>query len=141
MQAAQALTGPESRLAKSQQARAEDAKQVMESISRSARDFGSSISDGAEVTEEGMNQLQSAFQQAKGSVGEFFQQQQQLADFQLQQAQQGVQAAQTELQTQLQLAHAGYANRVETAQAELAPQSRRKRKRKSNGRRHNGRNW
>ena len=120
MQAAQALTGPESRLAKSQQARAEDAKQVMESISRSARDFGSSISDGAEVTEEGMNQLQSAFQQAKGSVGEFFQQQQQLADFQLQQAQQGVQAAQTELQTQLQLAQAGYANRVETAQAELA---------------------
>lgn len=120
MTAAEALTGPESRLAKSQQDRANDAKKIMESISRNARDFGSNISDGAEITEEGMNQLQSAFQQAKGAVGEFLQQQQQLADLQLQQAQQGVQAAQTQLQTQLQLDAQGYASRVQTAQDELA---------------------
>ena len=72
------------------------------------------------VTKEETDALKGAFGTAKAQVSEFFQQQQQLAEFQLQQAQQGVQAAQTELQTQLQLAAAGYANRVDTAQAELA---------------------
>jgi len=103
-----------------QKAQAEDVRKVMESISRNATDFGSSISGGAEVTKEGMDSLKSAFGQAKQAVGEFFQQQQELANLQLQQAQAGVQAAQQELQTQLQLSEQGFANRVETAQAELA---------------------
>jgi len=119
-QALEALTGPGGRAAEIQKERAKEAKLIMEALAKNARDFSASISSGVEVTEEGMANLTSAFSQAKQAVGEFFQQQAQLADFQLQQAQQGVQAAQGELQTQLQLAAAGYANRVDTAQAELA---------------------
>lgn len=118
-EAIEALTGPQGRAAQVQKKRAEDAKLIMESLSKNARDFGSSISDGAAVTQEGMSQLKSAFGQAKQAVGEYMQQQAQLADLQLQQAQAGVQAAQNELQTQLQLDAQGYASRVETAQAEL----------------------
>lgn len=68
---------------------------------------------------EGIEALKSAFGQAKAQLGEFFNAQVELANLQAQQAQQGVQQAQNELQIQLQLAQAGYANRVETAQAEL----------------------
>ena len=78
------------------------------------------LSIGFRLSKEGADALKGAFGQAKAQVGEFFAQQEQLAEFQLQRAQQGVQAAQNELQIQLQLAAAGYANRVDTAQAELA---------------------
>lgn len=72
------------------------------------------------LTAEEVSALKGAFGQAKAQVGEYFQQAEQLANFQLQQAQQGVQQAQNELQVQLQLAAAGYANRVDVAQQELA---------------------
>ena len=81
---------------------------------------GESLAKGFEVTKEGADALKGAFGQAKAQVGEYFQQAVQLADFQLQQAQQGVQQAQAELQTQLQLDAQGYASKVQTAQDELA---------------------
>lgn len=81
---------------------------------------GQALPEGLKISKEGVDALKGAFGQAKAQVAEFFQQQTQLADFQLQQAQHGVQAAQEELQIQLQSAAAGYASRVETAQAELA---------------------
>jgi len=97
---------------------AADAGDRMDEV-RTIATENSGLSKGLKVTKEGAEALQGAFNQAKAQVGEFFQQQVQLANFQVQQAQQGVQAAQNELQIQLQLAEAGYANRVETAQAEL----------------------
>lgn len=78
------------------------------------------LSVSTKLTSEEVDTLKGAFEQAKTQVGDYFQQAEQLANFQLQQAQQGVQAAQNELQIQLQLAAAGYANRVDQAQAELA---------------------
>ena len=99
--------------------RADEVRKIVEGSTKATDDTAETAEEASARISEGVSNMQSAFQQAKGSVGEFFQQQQQLADFQLQQAQQGVQAAQTELQTQLQLDAQGYASRVETARAEL----------------------
>jgi hypothetical protein len=80
----------------------------------------SGLKISTKLTKDEIGALKGAFAEAKTQLSSYFQEAEQLANFQLQQAQQGVQAAQNELQIQLQLAAAGYASRVEAAQDELA---------------------
>lgn len=79
-----------------------------------------SLGVSTKLSSEGVSALKNAFGEAKAQVGEYLQQSIELANFQAQRAQQGVQLAQNELQVQLQLAAAGYANRVTAARDELA---------------------
>lgn len=74
---------------------------------------------GFKLSKDELNVLSGAFNQAKQNVSEYFSEAVNLANFQAQQAQAGVQQAQNNLQIQLQLADQGLANRAETAAEEL----------------------
>lgn len=74
---------------------------------------------GLNLNDKQETAIKSAFDFAKQQLTDFFNLRRQLADQRVQEANQNVQAAQTELQTQIQLSQAGYAARVQDAQKEL----------------------
>lgn len=86
------------------------------------RPKGNSIYDllGIDIGDDGKEALKSGFDFAKDQLISFFNLQKQLADQRVQQSNAAVSSAENELQSQIQLAQLGYANKVETAQKELA---------------------